>query len=140
MLRKITFLLLIGLTVSSLTVTDVNAQSEASVAGSISGISEATGTLIGGAIGAGSALTVGTAAVVGSAAYLTVVSAATAASEAAEYTLEIPLALASRLAQRAGEKIVASKDENGTRLQCGDDFIAYIPAVERTGTSGREAL
>lgn len=135
MLSKITVLFLFGLAV-----TDVKAQSEASVAGALSGISEATGTLIGGAIGAGSALTVGAVAVTGSAAYLTVVSAATGASEAAEYTLEIPLALAERLAERAGEKIVAIKDENGTRLQCGDDFVAYIPAVEKTGSSGREAL
>ncbi len=135
MLSKITVLFLFGLAV-----TDVKAQSEASVAGALSGISEATGTLIGGAIGAGSALTAGAVAVTGSAAYLTVVSAATGASEAAEYTLEIPLALAERLAERAGEKIVAIKDENGTRLQCGDDFVAYIPAVEKTGSSGREAL
>lgn len=135
MLSKITVLFLFGLAV-----TEVKAQSEASVAGALSGISEATGTLIGGAIGAGSALTVGAVAVTGSAAYLTVVSAATGASEAAEYTLEIPLALAERLTERAGEKIVAIKDENGTRLQCGDDFVAYIPAVEKTGSSGREAL
>ena len=135
MLSKITVLFLFGLAV-----TEVKAQSEASVAGALSGISEATGTLIGGAIGAGSALTVGAVAVTGSAAYLTVVSAATGASEAAEYTLEIPLALAERLTERAGEKIVAVKDENGTRLQCGDDFVAYIPAVEKTGSSGREAL
>lgn len=135
MLSKITFLLLL-----SLAVADVKAQSEASVAQPISGLSEATGSLIGGAIGAGSALTVGAVAVTASAAYLTIVSAATGASEAAEFTLEIPLALAKRLAERAGEKIVAIKDENGTRLQCGDDFVAYIPAVERTGFSGREAL
>ncbi len=135
MLSKITFLILFGLFTSA-----VNAQSQASVAGSVSGISEATGTLIGGVIGAGSALTVGAVAVTASAAYLTVVSAATGASEAAEFTLEIPLALAQRLAQRAGEKIIATKDKNGARLQCGDDFVAYIPALERAGTSGREAL
>ena len=135
MLRKITYLLIFGLIT-----THVNAQSEASVAGSVSGISEATGTLIGGAIGAGSALTVGVVAITASAAYLTVVSAATGASEAAEYTLEVPLALAKRLSRRAGEKIQATKDVNGTRLDCGDDFVAYIPAVERTGSSGREAL
>ena len=135
MLRKITYLLIFGLIANP-----VWAQSEASVAGSVSGMSEATGTLIGGAIGAGSALTVGVVAVTASAAYLTVVSAATGASEAAEYTLEIPLALAKRLSGRAGEKIRATKDANGTRLDCGDDFVAYIPAVERTGSSGREAL
>ncbi len=135
MLDKITLLVFLGLTTAA-----VNAQSEASVAGSVSGISEATGTLIGGAIGAGSALTVGVVAVTAGAAYLTVVSAATGASVAAEYTLEIPLALAARLAKRTGEKISASTDENGTRLHCGEDFIAYIPAVERTGSSGREAL
>ena len=135
MLRKVTFLFTFGLLA-----THVNAQSEASVIDSMSGISEATGTLIGEAIGAGSALTVGVVAVTASAAYLTVVSAATSASEAAEYTLEIPLALAKRLSRRSGEKIRATKDENGTRLDCGDDFIAYIPATERTGTSMREAL
>ena len=135
MLAKITFLLILGLATTA-----VRAQSEASVEQSASGVSEATGTLIGGAIGAGSALTVGAVAVTASAAYLTVVSAANGASEAAEYTLEIPLALANSLAGRAGEKISAIKDENGTRLQCGEDFIAYIPAVDRTGTSGREAL
>jgi len=128
------------LLVTALATTDASAQSELSVSRSISGISEATGALIGGAIGAGSALTVGAVAVTASSAYLTVISAATSASEAAEYTLEIPLALATRLARRAGEKIVASKDENGTRLHCGDDFVAYIPAIDRTGTSGREAL
>lgn len=74
--------------------TEASAQSEASVSHSTSGISEATGALIGGAIGAGSALTVGTVAVTESSAYLTVISAATSASEAADVTLEIPLALA----------------------------------------------
>ena len=135
MFCKTTFLLLLAITS-----TEVSAQSEASIAGSVSGISEAAGTLIGDAIGAGSALTVVAVAVTASAAYLTVVSTATAASEAAEYTLEIPLAIAARLARRAGERIDAIKYENGTRLQCGDDFVAYIPAIERTGTSGREAL
>ena len=135
MLSKITFLLLLNLAV-----TDVKAQSEASVTQPLSGLSEATGSLIGGAIGAGSALTIGAVAVTASAAYLTIVSAASSASEAAEFTLEIPLALAKRLAERAGEKIVAIKDENGTRLQCGDDFVVYIPAIERTGSSRREAL
>jgi hypothetical protein len=126
--------------VATLAAAQVNAQSDASVAASVSGISVATGTLIGGAIGTGSALTVGAVAMTASAAYLTVVSTGTAASEAAEYTLEIPLAIAARLARRAGERIDAIKDENGTRLQCGEDFVAYIPAVERTGTSGRKAL
>lgn len=135
MFRKIILLFIVA-SVSS----EVIAQSEASIAQSVSGVSEATGTLIGGAIGAGSALTVGAVAVIGSAAYLTLSSAATGASEAAEYTLEIPLALAARLAERSGEKITATKDENGTRLHCGDDFVAYIPAIRRTGTSGREAL
>ena len=135
MLSKITLLLFF-----SLAMTNAEAQSEASVAGAVSGISEATGTLIGGAIGAGSALTVGTVEVTAGAAYLTVVSAAIGASEAAEYTFEIPLALATRLAQRAGEKISASEDENGTRLQCGEEFVAYIPSIESTGTRGREAL
>jgi|GEM_PF-2733564 len=135
MLREITYLLIFGLIANP-----IYAQSEASVAGSVSGISEATGALIGGAVGAGSALTIGAVAVTASAAYLTVVSAATGASEAAEYTLEIPLALAERLSKRAGEKIVATKDVNGTRLDCADDFVAYIPAIERTGSSGREAL
>ena len=128
------------LLVAALAMTDASAQSEVSVSRLISGVSEATGALLGGAIGAGSALTVGAVAVTGSSAYLTVISAATSASEAAEYTLEIPLALAARLAGRAGEKIIASKDENGTRLHCGDDFVAYIPEIDRTGTSGREAL
>lgn len=135
MLAKITFLLILGLAT-----TVVRAQSEALVEQSASGVSQATGTLIGGAIGAGSALTVGAVAVTASAAYLTVVSAANGASEAAEYTLEIPLALANSLASRAGEKISTIKDENGTRLQCGEDLVGYIPAVDRTGTSGREAL
>ena len=135
MLSKITFLILFGLVTSY-----ANAQSEASVEQSVSGVSEATGTLIGGAIGAGSALTVGAVAVTGTAAYLTIVSAATGASAAAEFTLEIPLALAAQLAERSGEKIRATRDENGTRLHCGDDFLAYIPTVKRTGTSGREAL
>ena len=135
MFSKISFLL-----VAALAAAPINAQSDASLAASVSGVSEATGTLIGGAIGAGSALTVGAVAVTASAAYLTVVSTATAAGEAAEYTLEIPLAIAARLARRAGERIDAIKDENGTRLQCGDDFVAYLPAIKRTGSSGREAL
>ena len=50
MLSKITFIVLLGLAV-----TNLKAQSDASVIGSVSGISEATGTLLGAAIGAGSA-------------------------------------------------------------------------------------
>lgn len=135
MFRKIILLLILA-PLSS----EVIAQSEASIEQSVSGMSEATGTLIGGAIGAGSALSVGAVAVIGSAAYLTISSAATGASEAAEYTLAIPLALAARLAGRSGEIITATKDENGARLHCGEDFVAYIPDLQRTGGNGREAL
>ncbi len=116
------------------------AQSDASVATSVSGLSEATGTLIGGAIGAGAGLSVGTVAVTGSVAYLTIVSAATGASKAAEFTLQVPLALAKTLRDHAGEKIVATGDANGTRLHCGDTAIAYIPNAAKTGASGRESL
>ena len=84
MLSKITFLLLL-----SLAVADVKAQSEASVAQPISGLSEATGSLIGGAIGAGSALTVGAVAVTASAAYLTIVSAVAQAESATLAALKI---------------------------------------------------
>lgn len=138
MLSKIRLLIVMGSI--SLIATHAKAQSDASLANAVSGVSEATSTLIDGAIGAGSALTVGAVAVTGSIAYLSIVSAATGASEAAEFTLAIPLALAKKLARRAGAKIEVIKDENGTRLECQDEFIAYIPAIEKTGSIGREAL
>jgi hypothetical protein len=127
-------------TLGALSCPPCHAQSDASIAASMTGLSEATGTLIGGAVGAGAALSVGTVAVTGSVAYLTIVSAGTGASAATEFTLQVPLALANRLRERAGEKIVATTDANGTRLDCGEEVIAYIPNAAKTGASGRESL
>jgi hypothetical protein len=112
-------------------------QSDASVAASIGGISELTGTALGSLVGAGVGLTVGAVSVVGSAAYLTIATSADAASSATEFTLLIPLGIADKLSQAAGATIEARQDATGTGLFCRDELVAYIP---KANASKRETL
>jgi hypothetical protein len=116
------------------------AQSEALSEELSVGLSEVTGDLVGSLVGAGAGLSLGAVLVTGSVAYVTVTSAATATSEVAEFTLQVPLEVAHRLSQRAGERVEAQRDEHGTRLRCGKDVIAYLPNTASTGPSGREQL
>jgi hypothetical protein len=130
----------ISLILAALWIRVTHAQSEASVAASVGGISEAGATLIGGALGAGAGLVVGTVSIVGEASLLTIVTGASAAGEASEATLQVPHAIAAFLAQRRGEKIDSDVTPHGTRLTCQGKEIAFIPNATATASAPREAL
>jgi hypothetical protein len=117
-----------------------HAQSESSLAASVGGLSEASATVIGGALGAGLGLTVGSVEIVGNAAALTIVTAAVAGSEAGEVTFSVPHKVAKALEKRTGAVISARKTENGTMLECDEVDIAFVPDADATASADRTPL
>ncbi len=117
-----------------------HAQSEMSVAASAGGVSEATATVIGSALGAGAGLTVGSVEIVGESAALTIVTGVVAGSEAAEVTFSVPHAVAKALEKRRGAIVTARKTEHGTVLHCDDLEIAFVPNNNATASADRIPL